>query len=50
MIKDEHFAAEFAICANRSYFGAEDSVPSFRYISELAQMFLEEYRGIPSKI
>jgi hypothetical protein len=50
MVKDEHFAAEFAICANGSYFDAEDSIPSFHYISELAQIVLEEYLRFASKI
>jgi hypothetical protein len=50
VVKDEHFAAEFAICANGSYFDAEDSIPSFHYISELAQIVLEEYRPFASKI
>ena len=50
VIKDEHFAAEFAICANGSYFDAEDSITSFHYISELVQIVLEEYRRSASKI
>jgi hypothetical protein len=50
VIEHEHFAAEFAICAKRRYFDAEDSIPSFHYISELAQMFLEEYRRFALKI
>ena len=50
VIKHENFPAEFAICANSCCFNAEDSIPSFRYISKLAQMFLEEFPSIPSKI
>jgi hypothetical protein len=50
MIQDEHLTTKFAICANSSGFCAEDSVPSFHYITELAQIFLEEYLGITLKI
>lgn len=50
MIKDKHFAAELAICANGGCFNAEDSITSFHYIYQLAQIFLEEYPYIHSKI
>jgi hypothetical protein len=50
VIEDEHFATEFSIHSNGSYFDAEDSIPSFHYISELVQIFLEEYPLFASKI
>jgi hypothetical protein len=50
VVQNEHLATEFAICANSNGFDAEDSVTSFHYITQLAQMFLEEDLGITSKI